>query len=127
MDERADMDQWLGYEVVDRDGDKVGKLREVFVDREKGGTEWGLVNTGLFGTRSSFVPLNEAMRDEDRVRVPYEKGHIKDAPNVDDEEDLSPDEEQRLYAHYELDYSTHRSGRFARGQDPVATHEEQRS
>lgn len=110
MPEQAEMMEWRGCEVVDQDGDKVGKLDEIYLDRETGKPEWAIVNTGLFGRRSSFVPLKEALREGDMIRVPYQKDQVKEAPNVDPDGEISPDEEQQVYAHYGLEYSQARSG-----------------
>ena len=48
------------------------------------------------------MPTAEARAEGDTVRVPYEKSQVKDAPNVDADGALSPDEESRLYRHYGL-------------------------
>jgi uncharacterized protein (TIGR02271 family) len=40
------------------------------------------------------------------VAVGYDKAVIKDAPNISDDGHLSPEDEQRLYRHYNLDYGT---------------------
>jgi uncharacterized protein (TIGR02271 family) len=100
---------WRGATLVDRDGDKIGSIDEVYLDQETGRPEWLAVKTGLFGTRLSFVPLAEATPGGDEVRVPYEKAQVKDAPNVDADGELSQQEEQRLYRHYGLGYSESRS------------------
>ena len=42
---------WRGHEMVDRDGDKIGTIDEVYLDAESGEPEWATVNPGLFGTR----------------------------------------------------------------------------
>jgi sporulation protein YlmC with PRC-barrel domain len=110
MREQAEMMEWRGCEVVDQDGDRVGKLDEIYLDRETGAPEWAIVNTGLFGRKSSFVPLKEALREGEMIRVPYEKEQIKDAPNIDPDGEISAEEEQQVYAHYGLEYSQARSG-----------------
>ena len=48
---------WEGRTLKDRNGDKIGKIDALYVDQETDKPEWALVNTGLFGTKSSFVPL----------------------------------------------------------------------
>jgi uncharacterized protein (TIGR02271 family) len=98
-----------GATLVDRDGDKIGSIDEIYADQDTGKPEWMAVRTGLFGTRLSFVPLAEAEVTGDDVRVPYEKAQVKDAPNVDPDGELSQDEEARLYGHYGLEYGEHRS------------------
>jgi uncharacterized protein (TIGR02271 family) len=106
---QTDVYAWRGRTVVDRDGDKIGKLDEVYLDEQTGRPEWALVNTGLFGTKSSFVPLAGATETDDDVRVQFEKAQVKDAPNVDEGRQLSQDEERQLYSHYGLDYGESRS------------------
>jgi stress response protein YsnF len=91
--------EWRGRTVVDRDGDKIGKLEELYLD-ESDRPAWGAVTTGLFGRRQSFVPLSDLRAAGDDLQVPYEKDRVKDAPNVDPDEQLSGEEEERLHRHY---------------------------
>ena len=102
--------QFRGQHLLDRDGDKIGKVDEIYEDTDTGTPEWALVNTGLFGTKSTFVPLRDAQVSGGELRVPYEKAHVKDAPGIDPDGALSREEEQRLYQHYGLDWSTQQSG-----------------
>jgi uncharacterized protein (TIGR02271 family) len=95
-----------GEQVSDRDGDKIGKLEEIYLDQETGKPAWALVKTGLFGSAGTFVPLAGATQDDDGLRVPYEKSLVKDAPNMEADGELSPDEESRLYKHYGLAYES---------------------
>jgi uncharacterized protein (TIGR02271 family) len=97
---------WQGATMVDRDGDKVGTIESIYVDDQTGEPEWALVNTGLFGTRSTFVPISQASASGDQVQVPFEKQLIKDAPQIDTDQHLSEAEEQELWRHYGLDYGT---------------------
>jgi uncharacterized protein (TIGR02271 family) len=94
---------WQGRAMVDRDGDRIGDIEAIYVDDQTGQPEWALVNTGLFGTRSTFVPIAQASASGDQVQVPYEKQRIKDAPNMDPDGHLSAQEEQELWRHYGLD------------------------
>jgi uncharacterized protein (TIGR02271 family) len=98
-----------GQDLYDRDGDKIGKIEEIYLDAETNEPEWALVNTGLFGSKSTFVPLKEASQDGGTLRVPYEKAQVKDAPNMDADGQLSQQDEAALYRHYGLDYSESRS------------------
>jgi uncharacterized protein (TIGR02271 family) len=92
-----------GGQLYDRDGQKVGKIDEIYLDTDSDQPEWALVNTGLFGSKSTFVPLRGAEVREGEIHVAYDKGLIKDAPGIDPDGDLSREEEDRLYRHYELD------------------------
>jgi uncharacterized protein (TIGR02271 family) len=92
--------EWRGRTVVSSAGDKIGTLEEVYLDTTTGQPEWATVNTGLFGTKQSFIPLVDSQAARGDVVVPYSKDQIKDAPSVDPDGELSVDEEQRLYDHY---------------------------
>jgi uncharacterized protein (TIGR02271 family) len=92
--------EWRGAKAVDANGDKVGTIDEVYLDRGSQQPEWVTVSTGLFGTRTTFVPIGDAELTDGEVRLGYTKDEIKDAPNVDADGALSRDEEQRLYEHY---------------------------
>ena len=98
-----------GRSAVDRDGDKLGKIEEIYLDQETDRSEWALVSAGLFGGKSTFVPLAGATAEGDAVRLAYEKDQIKGAPQSQTDGELSQDEESALYRHYGLDYSESRS------------------
>ena len=90
----------IGRNAYDSNGDKIGKVGHVFLDDETGQPEFATVNTGLFGTKSTFVPIQNADMAGDNVRLGYTKDQIKDAPNIDADGELSRQEEQQLYRHY---------------------------
>lgn len=86
--------------ALDPDGDKIGKISDVYVDNETGQPEWLAVNTGLFGSKVSFVPIEGATLAGDDVMVGYSKDQVKEAPSAEADGELSADEESELYAHY---------------------------
>ena len=104
-----DATQMRGMTAVASDGDKLGKIEDIYLDEETGKPEWMAVKTGMFGGHVSFVPLAEASLDGDVVSVPYDKAKVRDAPRVDADGQLSPDEEAGLYRYYGLDYGEARS------------------
>jgi PRC-barrel domain/Domain of unknown function (DUF2382) len=95
---------WRGKTMVDRDGDRIGIIEDIYADDRSGQPEWALVNTGLFGTRSTFVPLAQASQHDGDVQVPYEKTMVKDAPGVEADQHLSEADERQLWQHYGLAY-----------------------
>ena len=88
--------------VLTNDGDKIGSIGQVYADDENGQPTWATAKTGLFGMSESFVPLEGARVEGGDILVPYTKEQVKDAPRVDTDGRLEPDEEDRLYAHYGL-------------------------
>jgi PRC-barrel domain len=95
-----------GRTLVDPAGEKIGKVDEVYTDREGGQPEWALVHTGLLGTKQSFVPLRAASASGEDVRVTVDKQAVKDAPTVEAGQELSEAEERRLFEHYGVPYTT---------------------
>jgi uncharacterized protein (TIGR02271 family) len=91
---------WIGRNAIDSSGDKIGKITEIYLDDQTGQPEWLTAKTGLFGTRSSFVPLAGATPTGDDVQVQCTKDQVKDAPNVDEDGHISEEEEAELYRHY---------------------------
>jgi sporulation protein YlmC with PRC-barrel domain len=102
--------EWRGHELIDRDGDRIGTIGDVYLDRETDQPEWITVKTGLFGTRETFVPIRDATSEGEIVRVPFEKSHVKGAPSIDPDQTLTQEDERELYRHYGVDYGQERSG-----------------
>jgi sporulation protein YlmC with PRC-barrel domain len=100
-----DVNTLLSATAVGSDGDKIGKIEQVFLDDNTEEVTFVTVNTGLFGTKESFVPVEGARQDGDRLVLPYAKDVIKDAPNVDADQHLSPAEEEEIYRYYKMNYS----------------------
>jgi uncharacterized protein (TIGR02271 family) len=102
----TDAYQWQGRTVVGSDGEEIGKVKEIYEDQHSGKPEWATVSAGLFGTKSHFVPLAGASPDGESVRVSVTKDQVKDAPGVAADGELSEQEEQRLFGHYGVPYTT---------------------
>ena len=96
------LDRVIGRDVYDDAGNKIGSASEVYLDDQTGQPEWVTVKTGLFGTKESFVPIRDADLTDDGVRVHISKDKVKDAPKIDTDGHLSPQEEEELYRYYGL-------------------------
>jgi hypothetical protein len=100
--ERLEVDTvlgWRGRTVRDRQGEKLGKLGLLYLDADDRPAYAG-VSTGLFGTRESIVPLDGVREDGGDLHVPFDGDLVRDAPNMDPEAVLSPEEEDALARHY---------------------------
>jgi uncharacterized protein (TIGR02271 family) len=106
MPEMTDAYQWQGRTIVGSDGDKIGKISEIYEDPQTGEPEWATVASGLFGSKSNFVPLAGASPDGEDVRAQVTKDQVKDAPGVEADGELSEQEERRLFEHYGVPYTT---------------------
>jgi len=97
----------IGTTAYDNDGDKIGKVGQLFLDDQTGRPEFVTVNTGLLGTKETFIPVADATFNGDRLVLPFDKAKVKGAPNVDAEGGhLDEAEEQRLYEYYSMSYGT---------------------
>ena len=112
------IDQLEGRPVIGADGQKLGTVADVYFDNDTRQPEWALVSTGLFGTKHSFVPITGASTTADGLSVRYTKDQVKDAPRIDDDGELSQDEELLLSRHYGLSYSEDRSDSGLPGAGP---------
>lgn len=104
MDNAHEMQDWIGRNVVDADGSKIGRIDDLYMDDDTGRPEWFAVSTGWFGRRISFVPIAGADPSGDDVRVRWSKDTVKDSPHIDPDQHLSNAEEAELYAHYGMSY-----------------------
>ena len=93
MAQNISPDALFGTTVYDKDGDKIGKVDEVYLDNESGEPEWISVKTGLFGGNVSLLPLAQASRSGDGIVVPFDKDLVKDAPHHDPGVQLSGSDE----------------------------------
>ena len=100
MIDTSSLGQLAGKHVKGPDGENIGKIADVYESTDGGGGTFATVTTGLFGGGSSFFPLDAAELRGDDVVVPYSKSFIKDAPRVENDEELTAPEEQRLFEYY---------------------------
>jgi sporulation protein YlmC with PRC-barrel domain len=98
--------EWHGKMLVDRNGERIGKLQDVYVDVENDAPQFATVKEGLIGRHLTFVPLGAINVGPDELQVAVTKEQIKAAPNIAQHgEELSRADESALYHHYELNYT----------------------
>ncbi|MDR7302195.1 PRC-barrel domain-containing protein [Haloactinomyces albus] len=95
----------LGCEAFDPRGQRIGIIGQIFLDADTEQPVWIMVQTGLFGTNESFVPLEGAAFDGDTLTVAVHREVVRQAPHVPlDQGDLPLEEEQALYRHYGIEF-----------------------
>src|ERR687889_2361853 len=97
-------DQYAGYEVYDRNGEKIGKVDDLFVD-ENDRAEYLGVKMGFLGLEgTSLIPweLTRANEQGRRIEVSVEKAQVKEGPSFNDDEDITPQYESEVRSHYGL-------------------------
>src|SRR5829696_4798066 len=116
-----DYDTWTGRDAYDVDGDKIGSIKDIYFDDVTGRPEWIEVKAGVFkGTR--LAPLSGARIDaetgdaDDRLRLAFDKDRVKDAPNMDTDDDhLSAEQERELYSYYGFNWDDRNDTDFGYG------------
>jgi uncharacterized protein YrrD len=98
--------EWHGKTLVDRDGQKIGKLQDVYVDVETDEPMFGTVKEGLIGRHLTFVPLAGITFGPAALQMAVTREQVKSAPNIElHGDELSQADESALYHHYELNYT----------------------
>jgi hypothetical protein len=97
---------WQGKVLLDVNGEKIGKLEDVYVDVETDVPQFATVKEGFIGRHLTFVPLGGITVGPDELRVAVTRDQVQDAPNIELKgEELSQADESALYHHYELNYT----------------------
>ena len=100
MATNASTQSWVGHTLLDNNGDKIGTVEQVYRDAETDDPTWAVVKSGM-RRKERFVPLHDAYEgSDDTLRILATKDQVSDAPDVDDKDRLTPDEESRLHDHY---------------------------
>ena len=94
---------WEGKTLLDRDGERIGTIEEIFLVEETGRPEWALVRLGRVRGRTTLVPLQGARPVADGVRSGVDKAVVSDAPAVDADAEPSDAEVNAIYRHYGID------------------------
>lgn len=103
---RWNVSDWQGKMLIDREGAKLGKLQDVYVDIEDDEPQFATVKEGLIDRHLTFVPLAGVTVGPDALQVPVSKRDVKSAPNIAMKGgELSAQDESTLYHHYELNYT----------------------
>jgi hypothetical protein len=98
--------EWHGRRLVDCDGEKIGKLEDVYVDVETDEPMFGTVKEGRIGRHLTFVPLSGVTIGPDDLQATVNRDQVRSAPDIETEGDeLSQTDESTLYHHYGLNYT----------------------
>jgi hypothetical protein len=91
---------WIGSRVDDIYGAAIGRLEDVWIDPGTGEPRWLLVKEGRFGGRATLVPVADATAGAGHVWVPYDRGVVREAPQVEPGAPLTQQVEATLRNHY---------------------------
>ena len=121
VEERGDRFQELeeaykDYTVYDQHYERIGRVDDLFVD-ENDRPEYIGVKTGFLGMKSTLIPMELARVNDRRrlIEVAADKHTVTEGPAFDDDEEITPDHEARIYGYYGLEHPGFREGRGGYG------------
>src|SRR5579859_1207363 len=79
-DEQADpynVAEWHGKMLIDRDGEKIGNLQDVYVDLENDAPRFATVREGFIDRHLTFVPLGGITVGPDDLQVAVTKAQVE--------------------------------------------------
>src|SRR5215212_11218217 len=97
--------RWKARVVLDRSGDKLGSVLDVFYDAENDEPGWVLLRVADAGDSTRLVPVADAVEHGNELRVAYDRAFVEAAPGMEPGGRLWPQEEAELYAHYDLPFT----------------------
>ena len=97
-------EKYEDYKVYDNQGERIGKVDDLFVD-ESDREEYIGVKLGFFGMKSTLIPMDivRVNENERSLQVSDSKDHVRSAPSFDDDEDITPDYEDRIRNYFGLE------------------------
>ena len=96
----ATAEEYVGRDAVDEQGNKIGSVRQVYLNDQTGQSDWITINTGLFGMKENFAPLAGSRFTGQDLVLPFDKDVVKDSPDIADSSHLDVDEQEALYSYY---------------------------
>lgn len=88
--------------AFDNQGEKVGDVKDVYVNDITGQPDFVSVTSGIF-SGSTLVPLRGHSFDGEDVTLAFNKDRIQDAPVTDENGHLTERDREALYRHYGLE------------------------
>jgi uncharacterized protein (TIGR02271 family) len=109
-------DAWIGRSAYEPDGEKIGKITDIYYDDVTERPEWLAISTGLFGLKKTLVPIHGSQPTGDgNLQVPFRKDVVKDAPRIDPGGQLTAAEEQELWSYYGYEYDSTKTTDYGYG------------
>jgi hypothetical protein len=124
----AEATGWVGFEVDDVGGSRVGRVAGVFVDAENGGPAWLIVTLGrrrLLSSRRAetavAIPVRDCAGAGGRVWTALGREALLSAPSVDPHRPLLRKHEATICAHYGIGAGVGRHAEVVRRPEGVVT------
>jgi hypothetical protein len=109
-------ERYRDYTVYDQHYERLGKVDDLFVD-EYDRPEYIGVKTGFLAAKSTLIPMEIARVNDLRklIEVAADRHTIESAPSFDDDEEITPEHEARIYGYFGLEHPGFEAGRGGYG------------
>jgi uncharacterized protein YrrD len=104
MTASANVGDWRGHDVFLADGDKLGKLEDLYYDTDSDKPMFMCVRSGTLSHKQVLVPVGDVHATPDRLTVSWKHEDVKNAPTTKPGEELSVADEERAFRHYGMGY-----------------------
>lgn len=104
---------WVGHDVDDVDGRRVGRVAAVYADAEEAAPVWLIVALGRRGAKTVALAVRECADGGGRVWTAQARGALGEAPAVDQARPLLREHELTICAHYGVGESSGRAAEVA--------------
>jgi len=94
-----------GLDVYDVNGEQIGSVEDLYVDRDSRLPRFLEVSAGGFlgiGKKNFLIPIEEVSREmgEDRVTVNQPRDKVVESPDFDPDDVANPDIQRAIHAYY---------------------------
>lgn len=104
MSDLPNVGEWRGHDVYLDNGEKLGRLDDVYYDAETDVPLFLCVRIGTLTHKEVLVPAADVTPSPDKLTVAWGKEDTGNAPTMKQGEELSPADEERAFRHYGMNY-----------------------
>ncbi|MBO0829516.1 MAG: PRC-barrel domain-containing protein [Streptosporangiales bacterium] len=104
MSDLPNVGEWRGHDVYLKDGEKLGRLEDVYYDAETDLPRFLCVRVGTLIHKQVLVPAADVTPSPDKLTVAWSQEDTGNAPTTKPGEELSAGDEERVFRHYGMDY-----------------------
>jgi hypothetical protein len=101
----SDVTSLPGKKVSDQEETPLGQIKEIYAHGGDGEPAWVTVEAsfGMGNKKMIFIPLARLKEEDGNLLVPYSTDHLRNAPEIDAGDGISPQCERLLRDHYGID------------------------
>jgi hypothetical protein len=114
-------ESWVGFELDDCDGGRVGSVHGLYLDAESGEPAWLVAGLGRRRAKLVAIPLAHCAAGAGRVWAAHRREVLSEAPGVDPTRPLLREHELAICAHYGIGERVGRAAEVARRDEGALT------